>query len=71
MFWSWCANFNRLEFVDAVVANNLRMREVVQTRSRSSSELVDPIEKGLKDQGDVRLSGVHRSCVRHGAGWMM
>ncbi|KAF3525400.1 hypothetical protein F2Q69_00049098 [Brassica cretica] len=33
------------------------MREVVQARGRSSSELVDPTEKGLKDQGDVRLSG--------------
>ncbi|KAH0879515.1 hypothetical protein HID58_066909 [Brassica napus] len=37
-----------LEFVDAVIANNLRMREVVQARGRSSSELVDPTEKGLK-----------------------
>ncbi|KAH0903029.1 hypothetical protein HID58_042532, partial [Brassica napus] len=65
------AVLNRLEFVDAVVANNLRMREVVQTRIRSSSELINPTEKCLKDHGDVRLGGVRRSRVRHGAGWMM
>ncbi|KAF2593550.1 hypothetical protein F2Q70_00043899 [Brassica cretica] len=31
------------------------MREVVQARGRSSSELIDPTEKGLKGQGDVWL----------------